>query len=137
MKRLFLTAMAAGAGIIVASSAGVRGAILYQNTSHNTGQIMNLPNGQQIGEQIWLGTGTTPMYLTNFSFQYYSPFVTYTGNVQADVQLYANTGPKTNGYSTPGSPFFGSGFFNWGICYQVTRLIWLQISFYPQISHSA
>jgi hypothetical protein len=52
------------------------------------------------------------MYLTNFQFQYYSPFVSYSGNVQADVQLYANTGPKTNGYSTPALvPFFDSGNF--------------------------
>jgi len=113
MKRLFLKAMAAGAGIILASSAGVRGAVLYQDTLHNTGQIMDLLNGQQIGDQIWLGTGTTPMYLTNFSFQYYSPFVSYSGTVQADVRLYANTGAQTNGYNTPALvPFFDSGLFN-------------------------
>jgi hypothetical protein len=111
MKRLFLKAMAAGAGIIVASSAGVRGAILYQDTTHNTGQVMNFPNGDQIGEQIWLGTGTTPMYLTNFSFQYYSP-VTNAGPVQADVILYQNNGAPFNGYSTPFSTFFVSGWFN-------------------------
>jgi hypothetical protein len=112
MRRLFLKAMAAGAGIILAGSAGVRGAILYQNTGHATGQVLNFPNGQEIGEQIWLGTGTTPMYLTNFSFEYYSPFISYSGPVQADVILYANNGAPTNGYHTPGSPFFVSGFFN-------------------------
>ena len=112
MKRLFLKAMAAGAGIMLASSAGVRGTVLYQDTLFNSGQVMNLPNGQQIGDQIWLGTGTTPMYLTNFSFQYYSPLPSYTGPVQADVILYQNNGAPTNGYSTPGSPFFVSGWFN-------------------------
>lgn len=112
MKRLFLKAMAAGAGIILASSAGVRGTVLYEDILFNTGQVMNLANGQQIGDQIWLGTGTTPMYLTNFSFQYYSPLPSYTGPVQADVILYLNNGTPTNGYSTPGSPFFVSGFFN-------------------------
>jgi len=113
MKRLFLNAMAAGAGIILASSAGVRGATLYQDTTHGTGQVMNFPNNQEIGEQIWLGTGTTPMYLTNFSFEYYSPFISYSGTVQADVRLYVNDGPKTNGYSTPdATPFFNSGLFN-------------------------
>ena len=75
MKRLFLTAMAAGAGIILASTAGVRGAILYQDTATPNGQVLNIPNTTTIGEQIWLGTGTTPMYLTNFSFEYYSPFI--------------------------------------------------------------
>ena len=74
MKRLFLKAMGAGAGIILASSAGVRGATLYQNTTTPTGQVLNFPNNQEIGQEIWLGTGATPMYLTNFSFEYYDPF---------------------------------------------------------------
>ena len=114
MKRLFLTAMAAGAGIILASTAGVRGAILYQDTATPNGQVLNIPNNTTVGEQIWLGTGTTPMYLTNFSFEYYSPYISYFGapNVLMDVQLFANTGTKTNGYNTPAaSPFFDSGNF--------------------------
>jgi hypothetical protein len=114
MKRLFLTAMAAGAGIILASTAGVRGAILYQDTASQVpgGQVMNIPTATTVGEQIWLGTGTTPMYLTNFSFEYYSPYNPYSGNVQMDVQLFANTGPTTNGYHSPAAvPFFDSGFF--------------------------
>jgi hypothetical protein len=112
MKRLFLKAMAAGAGIMLVSSAGVRGTVLYQDTLFNTGQVMNFPSGDQIGEQIWLGTGTTPMYLTNFSFQYYSPVTSYVGPVQADVILYQNNGAPFNGYSTPGSAFFVSGWFD-------------------------
>jgi hypothetical protein len=111
MKRLFLTAMAAGAGIILASTAGVRGAILYQDTATPNGQVLNTLNGNPVGEQIWLGTGTTPMYLTNFSFEYYSPYASYSGSVLMDVQLYKNDGPKTNGYSTPGTLFFDSGNF--------------------------
>jgi len=113
MKRLILKAMAASAGIILASSVGVRGAIVYQNTSHPTGQILNFPNANEIGEQVWLGTGTTPMYLTNFSFEYYSPYVSFTliTNVQADVRLYVNNGPQTNGYNAPGTKFYDSGLF--------------------------
>jgi hypothetical protein len=110
MKRLFLTAMAAGAGIILAGSAAVRGATLYQNTAFTTGQVLNLPNNAQIGEQIWLGT-SAPMYLTNFSFEYYSPSSSYTGPVQADVRLYMNDGAQTNGYNTPGTLFYDSGNF--------------------------
>jgi hypothetical protein len=111
MKRLFLMAMAAGAGIILAGSVAVRGATLYQNTAFTTGQVLNLPNSAQIGEQIWLGT-SAPMYLTNFSFEYYSPFSTYSGPVQADVRLYMNNGAPTNGYNTPGTLFYDSGNFN-------------------------
>jgi hypothetical protein len=111
MKRLFLTAMAVVAVIILAGSAAVRGATLYQNTAFTTGQVMNLPNNAQVGEQIWLGT-SAPMYLTNFSFEYYSPFSTYSGPVQADVRLYMNNGAPTNGYNTPGTLFYDSGNFN-------------------------
>ena len=111
MKRLFLTTMAAGAGIILAGSAAVRGATLYQNTAFTTGQVMNLPNNAQIGEQIWLGPHAG-YNLTNFSFEYYSPVSTYTGPVQADVRLYMNDGAPTNGYNTPGPLFYDRGTFN-------------------------
>jgi hypothetical protein len=112
MKRLFLKAMAACAGIILAGTVGVRGVTLYQDTTHPTGQVLNFPNNQEIGQEIWLGTGTTPMYLTNFSFEYYSPFISYSGPVQADVRLYVNNGAPTNGYNTPGTLFYNSGLFN-------------------------
>src|ERR1035441_364428 len=111
MKRLFLTAMAVVAVIILAGSAAVRGATLYQNTALTTGQVLNLPKDAQVGEQIWLGT-SAPMYLTNFSFEYYSPFSTYSPTVQADVRLYMNNGAPTNGYNTPGTLFYDSGNFN-------------------------
>ena len=112
MKKLLLKAMVAVAGIVLASSVEVRGVTLYQNTAQNTGQVLNFLNGLEFGQQIWLGTGATPMNLTNFSFEYYSPYSTFTGNVKADVRLYMNNGPMTNGYSTPGTMFYDSGNFN-------------------------
>ena len=72
---------------------------------------MNIPNNTTLGEQIWLGT-LVPEYLTNFSFEYYSPYISYTGPVQADVRLYMNNGPTTNGYSSPGTLFYDSGNFS-------------------------
>ena len=92
MKKLFLKAMAAGAGVILASSAGVRGANLYNDTTTlvSPQYILNFPNNALIGEQIWLGTGATPMYLTNLSFEYYDPGTSQTWpagqqTIQADV----------------------------------------------------
>ena len=112
MKTIFLKAMGAAMAVFLASSAGVRGVTLYQNTASTAGQILNFLNGQQIGQQIWLGTGTVPMNLTNFSFEYYSPFISFSGPVQADVRLYMNNGPTTNGYRTPGTIFYDSGNFS-------------------------
>jgi hypothetical protein len=118
MKKLFLKAMAAGAGIILASSAGVRGANLYNDTTTlvSPQYILNFPNNALIGEQIWLGTGATPMYLTNLSFEYYDPGTSQTWpagqqTIQADVRLYMNNGPTFNGYATPGTLFYDSGLF--------------------------
>jgi hypothetical protein len=110
MKRTFLKAMAAGAGIILAGSVGVRADLLYQNTTTQTGPVLTLPNnGDQVGEQIWLGTGVTPEYLTNFSFEYYSPDATWSGTVTADVRFYENDGTPFNTYATPGTLFYDSG----------------------------
>jgi MYXO-CTERM domain-containing protein len=110
MKKFFLKTATAIAGIILAGNLAVRGDTLYQNTANPSGQVMNITNNQRVGEQIWLGP-TVPEYLTNFSFQYYSPVLTYSGNVQMDVRLYANDGTVFNGYATPGTILFDSGNF--------------------------
>jgi hypothetical protein len=110
MKRSLLKVVAAGVGIILAGGAGVRGGTLYQDTAATTGQIMNLANGQQVGQEIWLGPAVAGG-LTNFSLEYYSPFSTFTGPVQMDVRLYLNDGTPFNGYATPSTIFFDSGNF--------------------------
>lgn len=112
MKRLFLKAMVAGAGIVLAGSVAVRGDVLYQDATQPSGQVLNLSNGQEIGQQLWLGT-LIPEYLTNFSFEYYSPYINY-GAIQMDVRLYENNGPVYPwiGYAAPGTVFFDSGYFS-------------------------
>lgn len=112
MKRFFLKAMCAGAGIILAGSAVVRAdTFLYQNTATNLGYNLGFNNNDIIGQQIWLGTGALPYNLTSFSFEYYSPNVTFSGSVTADISFYNNDGALTNGYASPGSLFFNSGTF--------------------------
>jgi hypothetical protein len=115
MKRFLLKAIFAGAGVILASSAGVRADVLYQNTGTSLGTVLGgFNNGQQIGEEIWLGT-LVPEYLTNFSFEYYSPDATWTGSPQganfigAEIRFYENNGPLFNGYASPGTLFYDSG----------------------------
>jgi hypothetical protein len=108
MKRLFLKAMGAGAGLILAGSVGVRADVLYQNNTTGTGDVFYFGNGQQAGQEIWLGT-TVPEYLTNFSFEYYSPNPIWSGTVTADVKFYENNGSPTNGYNSPSTLFYDSG----------------------------
>jgi len=110
MKRFSLKAMGAGVAIVLAGSVGVRADLLYQDTVNQTVNNLTLPNnGDQVGEQIWLGT-LVPHYLTNFSFEYYSPDTSWGGTVTADVQFRLNNGtPPFNGYATPGTLFYDSG----------------------------
>src|SRR5664279_2356103 len=107
MKRFVLKVVCAGVGIILAGSAGVRAdTLLYQNTATNLGYNLQFNNSDLIGQQIWLGTGALPFYLTGFSFEYSSTNTSWAG-VQADVSFYENNGPLFNGYSSPGTtPFF-------------------------------
>lgn len=112
MKRFILKAMGASAAIILAGSAVVHADALYQDSQALTGYIIPFTNNQEIGEQIWLGTGSTPEYLTNFSFEIYTPESTFEGSVQADVRLYENNNTPFNGYNTPGPLFYDSGLFS-------------------------
>ena len=100
--------MGAVAGLVLAGNVGVRADVLYENTTTPLGYSLIFPNNQQIGQEIWLGT-LQPEYLTNFSIQYYSPDTSWSGTVTADIKFYMNDGPPTNGYPTPGTPFYDSG----------------------------
>jgi len=111
MRASFLNTIGAVAGIVLAGAMLVRGDILYQNTTVDTGINLNFANNQQIGQQIWLGSAT-PEYLTNFSFEYYSPVqaANFNGNVTMDVILYANDSPYAfHGYTIPGTILYNSG----------------------------
>ena len=123
--------MVAGALIILGSSAAVRGAVLYQDTASALGQVMNIANNGQFGQQVWLGT-LEPEYLTNFSFEYYSPLASYSGSVQMDVRLYQNNGTPFNGYASPGTIFYDSGNFTltdpWSVSGTNTATVVFQLS---------
>ena len=112
MKRFILKVMFASAGIILAGSAGLRAdTTLYQNTATYLGYNLGFNNNDQIGEQIWLGTGALPFNLTSFTLEYESSASFY-GPVTMDISFYENNGPATNGYNTPGTLFFNSGTFS-------------------------
>ena len=89
---------------------------LYNNmTSPSSGYVLDLPNGQTVGQQIFLannyldyptlGNGIT------FSIVYYSLDASFSGDVTADVQFYLNDGPTVSGYNSPDTLFYDSGPF--------------------------
>ena len=110
MKTCHLKAIVAGAAVIISGNLGVRADLLYQNNTTQTGAILSgFDNGQEIGQQIWLGTSLAE-YLTSFSFEYYSSDTSWSGTVYAEVRLYENDSTTLfNGYATPGTLFYDSG----------------------------
>lgn len=88
---------------------------IFDNTVHDLTNRFN-PGTLQVGDEILLAS--TERYLTNFSFEFWgtntaSPGnLSFAGAVQARVQFYRNDGSPYNGYPTPGSMFYDSGFFS-------------------------
>jgi hypothetical protein len=97
--------------ILLAITLSVRSEIIYDNSTTDTGTFLGLTNGQLAGDQIIMAN-TSSLFLTNFSFEYYSPNTSFSGSVQADVAFYANDGTPFNGYATPGTSLFDSGPFS-------------------------
>ena len=100
---------------------------IVSNVTHATDSYNNLVNGapglffqiannQPVGQQIFLNSFNlaTHPYLTNFTFQYWSPNATFAGgaNVQLDIKFIKNNGtPLATGWATPGTVFYDTGFF--------------------------
>lgn len=88
-----------------------RGGVVYDNTETQLPYVLTFNNGQEVGDQIWLGNYQTYPYLTNFSIEYYSTNSSYYGTVTADVRFYFNDGPLYSGYASPGTVFYDTGWF--------------------------
>jgi len=97
-----------GLASLLAIVPGLRAEIIYNNSTTDTTFRLMATNNQQIGDQIIMAG--TARFLTNFSFEYYSPNLIFSGSVQADVAFYLNNGTLFNGYASPGTKFFDTGF---------------------------
>ena len=76
------------------------------NTRFNPGTL-------EVGDEIVLAAGAR--YMTNFSFEYWGVNTSggnFGGSVQARVRFYQNDGSPFNGYATPGTSFYDSGWFS-------------------------
>jgi len=97
-----------GLASLLAIVPGLRAEIIYNNSTTDTTFRLMATNNQQIGDQIIMAG--TARFLTNFSLEYYSPNLIFSGSVQADVAFYMNNGTLFNGYASPGTKFFDTGF---------------------------
>jgi hypothetical protein len=87
---------------------------IFSNTNNDSFIRFN-PGLLEVGDQILLAS--TERYLTNFSFEYWGQnsihMNSFSGNIQARVQFYLNTGPLFNGYASPSATaFYTSPFFS-------------------------
>ncbi len=100
-------------GLVGTTGFSVLADVVYDNFANYNGHVFTVNNGQQIGNEITL-PGSTGLMLTNFAIEYYTPDATLaqgpTG-VGIDVRFYYNDGPATNGFATPGTMFYDSGWF--------------------------
>lgn len=101
-----------GIAILSAIAVAAQGdVVLYDNSETQIGDVLNFPNAQEIGDQIYLANYAADPYLTGFSFEYYSPNLSFSGTVTADVRFYLNNGTLFNGYASPSNLFYHTGPF--------------------------
>lgn len=106
LKNLFYTVA------LVSIVVSTKGDTIYNDYGSQNGNAFNMGNGQEIGNQITIGSGAwTSWSLTNFSIMYYTPAAFLASNVGIRVQFYENDGPLTNLFNMPGTRFFDSGWF--------------------------
>ena len=87
-------------------------ATIYNNSTNDLAIRFN-PGTSEIGNEIILAG--TDRYLTDFSFEYWglsSNPNSFAGAIQARVEFYMNNGVLFNGYATPGTSFYDSGWFS-------------------------
>ena len=101
---LALTAL--GAGFLQAAHADV----IFNNSTNDLTTRFN-PGTLEVGDEILLAG--TARYLYNFSFEFWGTAsgVNFAGPVEARVRFYLNDGAPFNGYPTPGTQFYDSGWF--------------------------
>jgi hypothetical protein len=86
--------------------------VIYGNTSNDLSTRFE-PGVFEVGDQIVL---TSMGWLMNFSFEYWgtttNPSGNFTGNVEARVRFYRMDGEPIQGYASPGTSFYDSGWFS-------------------------
>ena len=88
-------------------------AVIFNNSTNDL-VTRFAPGTNEVGDEILL-VGTE-RYLTNFSFEFWGTNTAnpaaFAGDVEARVRFYQNNGAPFNGYPTPGTNFYDSGWFS-------------------------
>jgi hypothetical protein len=108
MKQKHLKKFVCAGAAAVLTIGSTRAAIIYNDAASYNNNLFAVANGEQIGNEISLNASS----LSSFAIEYYDPNPgALAANVGVDVRFYYNNGPLANGYLTPGTEFFDSGWF--------------------------
>ena len=110
MKKLFALGLACFAFVRPGAAE-----VIFDNSANDLGLRFN-PGLLEVGDEILLTNHSR--YLTNFAFEYWgtnsaapgNPL--FSGNVQFRIRFYQMDGPTFNGYPSPGTAFWDSGWIN-------------------------
>jgi hypothetical protein len=89
--------------------------VIFDNSQHDSNIRFN-PGFVEVGDEILLAGNAR--YLTNFTFEYWGTNCAaagnplFGGNVQFRIRFYQNDGPMFNGYPSPGTAFWDTGWIN-------------------------
>ena len=117
MKTLYKTIFLLAVGALwMGIGAPLRATIIFNNSANDETNRFD-PGTTEVGDEIILQG--PERYLTNFSFEFWgtnsiissSNSTSFNGSVSACVRFYQNNGPLFNGYRSPGTKFYDSGFF--------------------------
>ncbi len=107
----FLHVLAVGVVTLLAQSAQSQG-VVYQNTTGYAGNF-NVDNATA-GNEIVLAGSATSDYVSQLSFQFSLVSAGTSsapqGSESVELTLYQNNGPVVNGYKSPGTVLYNSGF---------------------------
>jgi len=107
MKRKLLQALMCAGAVVVCCLGSARANTIYANTNSFNGNMFTMANGQEVGDEITVPAGSS---LASFAFEYDAPAL-LAANVAVDVRFYLNNGVLYNGYNTPSTLLFDSGWY--------------------------
>ncbi len=106
---LLLQALAVGIVALLVQNAQSQG-IVYNNSTTFNGNF-NFAAGTQAGNEVVLAGSATSDTITQFQVQFdLTGAGAPNGGDGVEVQFYANTGATVNGYASPGTLLYSSGF---------------------------
>jgi hypothetical protein len=107
MNQNYRKSMVFIAAAVVAGGGSASADTIYDDAGGYNGGAFTMSNGQEVGNEITVTPGSA-WSLDSFNIEYNVP-AGLSADVGVDVRFYLNDGVLENGFKTPGTVFFDSG----------------------------